>query len=174
MRTFSRSEFVRAALLGGGAAVAGVLVSPWKAWAQAKGVNPKQKEKGPSLPDDLVRKFVGVSHSDLDAVKSLLQEEPALINASWDWGGGDWETGLGAAAHMGRADIAEWLIGEGARIDVFAAAMLGKLDLVKAAIRAFPGTPSVPGPHGIPLLRHAKVGGERAEAVLAYLLTLQT
>lgn len=48
-------------------------------------------------------------------VQELLAQEPALINNAWDWGGGDWETGLGAAAHMGRHDIANYLLKNGAR-----------------------------------------------------------
>ena len=47
-----------------------------------------------------VQGFVANAHGDLDVVRSLLDQEPALVNAAWDWGGGDWETGLGAAAHM--------------------------------------------------------------------------
>ena len=60
------------------------------------------------------------------------------MNAAWDWGGGDWETGLGAAAHVGRRDIALFLLDHGARLDVFAAAMLGYLDVVQAAVAARP------------------------------------
>lgn len=70
---------------------------------------------------------------------------------------------------MGRRDIAEYLLERGARLDIFAAAMLGKLDIVRAAIEGFPGTLSVAGPHGIPLLAHAKAGGPEAAAVVDYL-----
>ena len=72
-------------------------------------------------------------------MRELLDEEPNLVNACWDWGGGDWETGLGAAAHVGRRDIAIYLLDKGARIDIFAAAMLGKLDIVRAAVADDPG-----------------------------------
>ena len=112
-------------------------------------------EKKPALEADLVEEFVGKSHGDLDRVKELLSQEPALINAAWDWGGGDWETGLGAAAHMGRSDIANYLLGHGARLDLFAAAMLGKLEIVRAALEAYPEALDLPGPHGIPLIAHA-------------------
>jgi hypothetical protein len=57
------------------------------------------------------------AHSDLAMVEKLLDREPGLINATMDWGGGDWESGLGGAAHMGRRDIVEFLLGRGARID---------------------------------------------------------
>lgn len=124
------------------------------------------------IASELVQAFVGNAHGDLDKVKELLAQEPALINAAWDWSGGDWETGLGAAAHMGRKDIANYLLEHGARLDLFAAAMLGKLDIVKAVITAFPDASKVPGPHGIPLIAHAKAGGEEAQAVVEYLESL--
>ncbi len=128
--------------------------------------------KPAALETTLVQEFVVKSHADLERVRELLAQEPALINASWDWGGGDWETGLGAAAHMGRKDIANTLLENGARLDLFAAAMLGKLDIVKAALDAYPEAINTPGPHGIPLIAHAKAGGEPAQAVLQYLRSL--
>ncbi len=123
----------------------------------------------PVLSSKLVNEFVSVAHGNIERVKELLQEEPNLVNAAWDWGGGDWETGLGAAAHMGRADIAFYLLARGARLDLFAAAMLGKLEIVKAAYEDNPDIVTVPGPHGIPLIAHAKAGGESAAAVLRFL-----
>lgn len=123
----------------------------------------------PAIEASLVQQFVGNAHGDLDRVKELLSQEPALINASWDWGGGDFETGLGAAAHMGRKDIAEFLLENGARLDLFAATMLGKLDIVRATLAAFPEAIQTPGPHGIPLIAHAKAGGEDAREVLEFL-----
>jgi hypothetical protein len=121
------------------------------------------------LESDIVEEFVGKAHGDLDAVRSLLAAQPALVNAAWDWGGGDWETALGAAAHMGRRDIALHLLGAGARLDIFAAAMLGYLDVVKAAVAADARIVGVPGPHGIPLIAHAEAGGDDAADVLAFL-----
>ena len=128
----------------------------------------------PALAADLVQQFVGNAHGDLNRVQELLAQEPSLINATWDWGGGDFETALGAASHMGRRDIAEFLLQNGARLDIFAAAMLGKLDIVKAALTAFPDAIKTPGPHGIPLIAHATAGGEDAREVVAYLESLQT
>ena len=92
-----------------------------------------------------------------------------FANAAWDWGDGDWETALGAAAHMGRRDIAELLLGHGARLDVFAAAMLGDVDVVRAILAAHPKVRESKGPHGIPLRAHAEAGGEQARAVLELL-----
>lgn len=127
------------------------------------------EERPAPLDAALARDVVAVAHGDLTRVRALLAQEPRLANAAWDWGGGDWETPLGAAAHMGRRDIAEYLLERGARLDLFAAAMLGKLEIVRAAIEALPGALRVAGPHGIPLLAHARAGGPEAAAVVAYL-----
>ena len=129
-------------------------------------------EKKATLDVTLVQEFVGKSHGDLDRVKELLAQEAALINSAWDWGGGDWETGLGAASHMGRSDIANYLLEHGARLDLFASAMLGKLEIVRAAIVAYPEAINIPGPHGIPLIAHAQAGGEDAIQVYEYLESL--
>jgi len=129
-------------------------------------------EKIPALETTLVFEFVAKAHGDLERVRELLAQEPALVNATWDWGGGDFESALGAAAHMGRKDIANFLLEKGARLDIFAAAMLGNLEIVKAALQAFPAALKIPGPHGIPLIAHAQAVGEDARAVLEYLQSL--
>lgn len=122
----------------------------------------------------LVSAVVGASHRDLDRVRELVDARPALARASWDWGFGDWETALGAASHVGRPDIAEYLIAQGARPNLFTWTMLGQLDVVRAAIQASPGVEAIPGPHGITLLAHARAGGDDAGPVLAYLEELGT
>lgn len=127
----------------------------------------------PQLDPQLVQDFVRAAHGNLERVTALVGEHPTLVNAVWDWGGGDWESGLGAAAHTGRREIAEFLLARGARMDVFAAAMLGHLDLVRAHLTAMPTALDAPGPHGIPLITHAKMGGAPAAAVLDYLQGLQ-
>ncbi|HZT85068.1 MAG TPA: hypothetical protein VE984_06555 [Gaiellaceae bacterium] len=122
-----------------------------------------------ALEPSLVQRFVGNAHGDLDAVRAALSDEPILANAAWDWGGGDWETAAGAAAHMGRRDIAELLLAHGARLDVFVAAMLGEVDVVRVILEAQPQAREAKGPHGIPLRAHAEAGGEQAAAVLELL-----
>ena len=126
-------------------------------------------DKNPPLKSELVNEFVRVAHGDFDRVKALLNQEPALLNAAWDWGNGDWEMGLGAAAHMGRKDISQHLVALGARMDIFAAAMLGRLDIVQAIAGALPEPLKPPGPHGISLMTHAKKGGKEAVAVVKFL-----
>jgi hypothetical protein len=135
-----------------------------------------QQQPIPKRPDPLkpamVEEFVRKAHADLAGTKALLAEQPSLLNATWDWGGGDFETGLGGAGHMGNREIAEFLIGQGARLDIFVATMLGRLDIVKAMLTAWPSLINSKGPHGIPLLRHARAGQEQAKAVEDYLLSL--
>lgn len=116
-----------------------------------------------------VQLLVANAHGDLEIVRTLLAEEPRLVNAAWDWGGGDWETALGAAAHMGRRDIALFLLENGARLDLFAAAMLGDVEVVRTTLAAYPAMRDELGPHGIPLVEHARAGGEEARAVLELL-----
>jgi hypothetical protein len=126
---------------------------------------PKQEAK-------LAQEIVGVSHFKLERVKELITAHPQLVNAWWDWGFGDWESPLGAASHVGDRPIAEYLLEKGARIDIFAAAMLGHTDVVKAFVKAQPGIQKSWGPHGLTLLSHAKQGGKKAADTLAYLESL--
>jgi hypothetical protein len=124
----------------------------------------------PAQNPDRVREMVGASHGNFDRVKELLKESPELSKASWDWGFGDWETALGAASHMGRKDIAEALMANGARPDLFTLAMMDNLAAVKAAIEAQPALQKMHGPHGITLMSHAEMG--EAAKVIEYLKTL--
>jgi len=149
-----------AALAGGGAA-----------WAEpeARGSAARVYREFPAQNPESVRAVVTASHGNIDRVRELVEASPALAKAAWDWGFGDWETALGAASHMGRADIATLLIAHGARPNLFTLAMLGKVDAVRACVAAMPGIQRIPGPHGITLLQHARNGGDAAKAVVAYL-----
>src|SRR5687768_10532377 len=90
------------------------------------------------LDPNLVRETVAQAHGDLARVQELIGQHPALVTAAWDWGGADSETPPGAAAHMGRRDIARYLLDNGAHMDIFAAAMLGYRDVVAAMLAAEP------------------------------------
>jgi hypothetical protein len=131
---------------------------------------PKAPPKPPALPPEKVQATVGVAHRSLEGVMKLVEETPLLANACWDWGGGDFETPLQAAAHTGGHEIAEYLLSKGARLDLFAAAMLGQLDFVKATLGIFPKAHEIPGPHGFTLLHCARQGGAKAKAVHDWLL----
>jgi len=97
----------------------------------------------------------------------MLAERPGLANAAWDWGFGDWETALGAASHTGQLEIVELLMAHGARPDVFTFAVLDRVEAVRAVVDTVPDARALAGPHGIPLIRHARAGD--AERVIAYL-----
>ena len=122
----------------------------------------------PALDCERVFAFVKAGHNDLAAVTSMLSEEPLLLNAAWDWGGGDFETALGGAGHVGNAAIARYLIDRGARADLFALTMLGETDLVIPMLERFPTLLDAPGPHGFTLLHHARVGGDAAAPLVDY------
>jgi hypothetical protein len=133
----------------------------------------KPSWKKPQINRTLAADFVIFAHSDLEMTRKLLEKEPALLNASIDWGGGDWETGLGGASHMGRRDIVELLLDRGARIDIFCAAMLGQIDAVRSFLTHQPKLIDARGPHGFTLHFHAQVGGKDSENVLDYLQSIK-
>src|SRR5262245_10050954 len=126
----------------------------------------------PQHEAELVQEMVIVAHGNVARVKEVVARQPALAKATYDWGFGDWESGIDAASHVGNREIAEFLIANGARPTVFTAAMLGQLDVVKACIAALPGIQRTKGPHSITLFRHAMAGGPKAQAVVEYLKTI--
>lgn len=132
------------------------------------------KPKPDPLKPEMVKEFVVSAHFDLEKTKAMLAETPTLLNATWDWGGGDFEMAIGGAGHMGRRDIALFLISQGGRFDLFVAAMLGRLDVVKPMLTAFPHLADSKGPHGIPLMVHAQKGGQEAAEVAAFLESLKS
>lgn len=132
-----------------------------------------KKAKDDPLPPDLVKEWVGKAHGDFARVQELYQQEPRLLNASWDWGGGDFESALEAAGHVGNREIALFLLARGARMNLFCAAMLGHLDVVKSTLDAYPELKNSAGPHGLKLKHHAMKGGEAAKSVLEYLTAIE-
>ena len=122
-------------------------------------VTPKASSKGYlAIDPNIARDVVGKSHSDLEGVKKIVDKRPELAKASWDWRFGDWETAIGAASHVGRRDIIEYLISMGARPDLFTFATLGAYQIVKSIIEYSPGIQKTLGPHGISIYDHAQAG----------------
>lgn len=100
--------------------------------------------------------IVLVSHFNLARVKELLAEDPSLLNVMHE----PWlETPLGAASHVGNRAIAEYLLEQGAPLTLPTAAMLGRVDDVKAFLKADPNNAHVTGAHRISLLFHAAMSG---------------
>jgi hypothetical protein len=122
------------------------------------------------LETDVVKAFVAAGHNDLSKVKEMLAEEPNLIYASYDWGNGDFEEAIEGAGHVGDKEIANYLIEQGARPNLFVLTMLGQSHLVLPILETYPALIHAKGPHGFTLLHHAKVGGEVAKDIRDYLL----
>jgi hypothetical protein len=120
-----------------------------------------------------IQDFVMFAHTDFDMVKKLVEKEPSLALAIINWGAGDWESGLGAAAHCGRHDIVELLLANGARPDIFCSAMLGQVDVIRTLLKYQPKLIDCKGPHGFSLHFHAQVGGETSANVLDYLQSIK-
>ncbi|MBL0083751.1 MAG: hypothetical protein IPP37_15640 [Saprospiraceae bacterium] len=134
-----------------------------------------ESERYPAITEELANEVVAVSHFDLNKLKDLVDKRPELANAAWDWGFGDWETAIGAASHVGRNDIIEYLISKGAKPDIFTFAALGSYSTVKKMIKYMPVLRKTLGPHGISLLQHAKNGESKtrdSKKLIEYLTKL--
>ena len=118
---------------------------------------------------EIVKEFVRVSHGKMDKVQEMLEEYPTLLNVAHDWKNGDFETGLGAASHVGHKELVQYFLDKGAQANIFTACLFGKMEIVKPMLSAFPNTLHALGPHGFTLLHHAVKGGEDAAEVKDYL-----
>lgn len=165
----NRRNFIQKAAIGTGGIITVPYLLSGQTPAQPSGQPRTDKQKADPLPAEKVKEFVRVSHNNLDKVKQMLTELPTLLYATWDLGGGDFETGLEGAGHVGNKDIANYLIGMGARTNMFVLTMLGKTQIVKPYLEAFPQYLQARGPHGFTLLHHAQRGGEDAKELLDYL-----
>lgn len=159
---FATASFARVTPLGtcaftGATAVARTLIRGGAnaALTEVEGASPLDAAFENGYEDLVALLVVAVAHADIESVRIALERDATLANATVDWAGGDWESALGAAAHMHRRDIAELLLEHGARLDIFAAAMLDDVETVKAVLAAHPEMRDATGPHGIPLAAHA-------------------
>jgi hypothetical protein len=132
-----------------------------------------QQATQPRQDDDLVKAFVVAGHADpsIPKVKEMLARDPKLATAAWDWGGGDWETALGGAAHVGSREMAHFLLENGARVDAFVVTMLGLREPALSLLAVSPAVARVRGPHGFSLMYHAAISGSvpLAQAIAAHL-----
>ncbi len=158
----NRTEFLQKTVVGGSA----LLLPSFLVSGQ------KDQEKPAPISLDIVKEFVGVSHGKFDRVKEMLENDHLLLHVSYDWGGGDYESGIEAAGHVGNTEIANYLLGKGARYNIYLACMLGHLDTVKNVLTFNPGLLNSKGPHGFTMLHHANKGGDGAKPVIEYLTSL--
>lgn len=116
---------------------------------------------------EIVEEFVLAAHGDLAAVVRLHEARPALRDARWQKFN---ETALEASSHMGRREIAAYLLTAGAPPTICAMAMLGQTERVAAFLSADPTLAHARGAHGIPVLFHAALSGRTdiADLLLAH------
>ena len=111
------------------------------------------------LTQEQIRNFVLPAHFNLAVVQQLLAEDPRLLNEKYlefD------ETALEAASHVGNRPIAEFLLAQGAPMNLYTAAMFGLADEVAAFLDESPELVNGNGVHGISLLYHAALSGNVA------------
>lgn len=161
--TINRQDFIRKSALG----AVGILMPLPFLSAQNK-----EPERPAPLKLETVKEFVGASHGKFDLAKEMLENNHLLLHASYDWGGGDFESGIEAAGHVGNKEIASYLLGKGARYNIYLACMLGHVETVKNVLTFNPGLLNSKGPHGFTMLHHAQKGGEEAKQVVEYLQSL--
>jgi uncharacterized protein len=121
-----------------------------------------------SSSNEEIRDFVIAGHGNLKKVKDMLAEDPSLLNAAYQWSETDRETAIQGAAQVGNVKIAEFLLEQGAPLEICTAAMLGMLDKVKHRIDSDPKQASAVGAHSIPLLPHAVWSGNLELVKLVY------
>ena len=92
----------------------------------------------PQLTPEVIREFVIASHFNLDKVRAMFVERPALLTVQHQWGENDYEDGLGAASHVGNRPIAGFFLERGVPLSICAAAMLGRTADVAAFKQADP------------------------------------
>ncbi len=129
----------------------------------------KQNEPAP-LKINTVKEFVVSGHKDLSRVREMLNDYPNLKYSRYDWGNGDFEEAIEGAGHLGNKEIANYLIEQGARVNMFVLMMLGKTELVKPTLEAYPELIFAKGVHGFTLLHHAKAGGSENDEFAEYLM----
>lgn len=118
---------------------------------------------------ELIKDFVGAGHGRIERLKELVADFPNIIYCRYDWGNGDFEDAIEAAAHVGNKEIANFLIEKGARPNLFVLTMLGRNDLIVPILEAYPILINGLGAHGFTLLHHALKGGEDASEMVTYL-----
>jgi hypothetical protein len=164
-QNMNRLTFLKQSIVG----AAGIMI--FNSDAAVAQEQPKQDKPAP-INLEIVKEFVGASHGKFDRVKEMLENDHLLLHVSYDWGGGDYESGIEAAGHVGNKEIANYLISKGARYNIYLACMMGHLDTVKQVLTFNPALLNSKGPHGFTMLHHAQRGGQEAVAVVEYLQSL--
>jgi ankyrin repeat protein len=81
-------------------------------------------------------------------VQKALAEHPDLLNENAEW----IETPIQAASHVYNRPIIDYLLDQGAPLDICTAAVLGRIDDVRAMLADDPGLYEAVGAHNIPVM----------------------
>ena len=120
------------------------------------------------LTTEQIRDFVIAAHGNLPRVREMLTQFPDLLNARHQWAENDSETAIQAAAQVGSAAVAEYLLAHGAPLEICTAAMLGRKDAVERMLAEDPRLINATGAHGIPLMPHAALSNNLELAKMLY------
>ena len=126
-----------------------------------------------TLSRNLIDEFIEVAHGEgrggggLTRVKEFVAQFPELVHAVHSDGD---ETGLGAAAHMGEREIVQFLLNQGAPLDISTAAMMGWRDRVARFLKQDSSLATATGAHGCALLYFVALSGdtEMADMILSH------
>ena len=158
----NRTDFLQRSFLG----TAGLFLPVF-----TMGQSPQQDKPAP-IKLEIVKEYVTVAHGQFPRLKEMLENDNQLLHVSNDWGGGDYESAIEAAGHVGNKEIAAYLLGKGARYNIYVACMVGHLDIVRQVLTMSPQLLNSKGPHGFTMLHHAQKGGEESKGVVDYLVSL--
>jgi ankyrin repeat protein len=123
----------------------------------------QQVDAQETVSQELVEPFVLAAHGNFAKVQELYEQHPEVLNVPWAKFD---ETALQASSHMGRREIAQYLLSKGAPLTICAAAMLGMQDEVAAFLARDRSLANARGAHGIPVLFHAAMSGQTEVAAL--------
>lgn len=151
-----RSDFLQKSMIG----AAGLLLP-----VSLLGRNPKQEKPAP-IKLEIVKEYVMVAHGKFDRLKEMLENDHLLLHVSHDWGGGDYESAIEAAGHVGNKEIASYLLGKGARYNIYLACMLGNLEIVKQVLTTNPQLLNSKGPHGLRCFTMRRKEGKNQKGLL--------
>ena len=106
------------------------------------------------LPLPTRRDFVGAAHGNLAALRERVAEDPRFVHSVATTN----EAAVEAGAHMGNAEIVEYLLDLGAPYDLPTAVMRGDEATVRARLNADPRSVNERGAHDYPLLWYPSIG----------------
>jgi ankyrin repeat protein len=111
------------------------------------------------IPQHWINVFVTMAHFDFDHTKQSLAKCPDLLMTRCLFD----ELAVEAGTHMGREDVAGFLLDKGSPYSTATAVMFGDKPKVKASLGEDPGRISERGPHDFPLMLYTAFGQERMD-----------